>query len=89
MPSLKRKFMLGCPGSSDGKESTCSAGDPGLIPGQEVKKKKKNTEREERIEHVEENKHCLYIPPLGGCLALGHCPWSICISVLQVFHLLG
>ena len=51
--------MLGCPGSSDGKESTCSAGDPGLIPGQAVKKKKKKTEREERIEHVEENKHCL------------------------------
>ena len=23
----------GFPGGSDGKESTCSAGDPGLIPG--------------------------------------------------------
>ena len=25
--------MLGSPGSSAGKESTCNAGDPGLIPG--------------------------------------------------------
>ena len=25
--------MLGFTGGSDGKESTCSAGDPGLIPG--------------------------------------------------------
>ena len=25
--------IMGCPGSSVGKESTCSAGDPGLIPG--------------------------------------------------------
>ena len=25
--------MLGFPGSSAGKESTCNAGDPGLIPG--------------------------------------------------------
>ena len=24
---------MGFPGSSDGKESTCNAGDPGLIPG--------------------------------------------------------
>ena len=27
--------MVGFPGTSDGKESACSAGDPGLIPGQE------------------------------------------------------
>ena len=26
-------FHMGFPGSSAGKESTCSAGDPGLIPG--------------------------------------------------------
>ena len=26
-------FSLGFPGSSAGKESACSAGDPGLIPG--------------------------------------------------------
>ena len=26
-------FMLGLPGGSDGKESACSAGNPGLIPG--------------------------------------------------------
>ena len=26
---------LSFPGSSDGKESACSAGDPGLIPGEE------------------------------------------------------
>ena len=26
-------FTLGFPGDSDGKESTCSAGDPGLILG--------------------------------------------------------
>ena len=25
--------MMGFPGDSDGKESTCSVGDPGLIPG--------------------------------------------------------
>ena len=25
--------MRGCPGGSDGKESGCNAGDPGLIPG--------------------------------------------------------
>ena len=25
--------MLGFPGGSDGKDSACSAGDPGLIPG--------------------------------------------------------
>ena len=25
--------IMGCPGSSVGKESACSAGDPGLIPG--------------------------------------------------------
>ena len=24
---------MGCPGGSAGKESTCNAGDPGLIPG--------------------------------------------------------
>ena len=24
---------MGFPGDSDGKESTCNAGDPGLIPG--------------------------------------------------------
>ena len=37
----ENKIYVGCPGSSDGKESACSVGDPGLIPGQEVKKKKK------------------------------------------------
>ena len=26
-------YTLGFPGGSDGKESACSAGDPGLIPG--------------------------------------------------------
>ena len=26
-------LLLGFPGSSAGKESTCNAGDPGLIPG--------------------------------------------------------
>ena len=26
-------YILGLPGGSDGKESTCNAGDPGLIPG--------------------------------------------------------
>ena len=26
-------FMSGFPGSSDGKESACNAGDPDLIPG--------------------------------------------------------
>ena len=26
---------MGFPGGSDGKESACSAGDPGLIPGSE------------------------------------------------------
>ena len=25
--------IMGCPGSSVGKEPACSAGDPGLIPG--------------------------------------------------------
>ena len=28
-------FSGGFPGGSDGKESTCNAGDPGLIPGWE------------------------------------------------------
>ena len=27
------KYLEGFPGSSDGKESACNAGDPGLIPG--------------------------------------------------------
>ena len=27
------KIRVGFPGGSDGKESACSAGDPGLIPG--------------------------------------------------------
>ena len=33
----KKNLMLfeGFPGGSDGKESACSAGDPGLIPGSE------------------------------------------------------
>ena len=31
--SLWSPFDLGFPGSSTGKESTCNAGDPGLIPG--------------------------------------------------------
>ena len=26
-------FLMGFPGGSDGKASTCNAGDPGLIPG--------------------------------------------------------
>ena len=26
-------MILGFPGGSDGKEPTCNAGDPGLIPG--------------------------------------------------------
>ena len=32
-PSLWSPFDLGFPGSSAGKESTCNAGDTGLIPG--------------------------------------------------------
>ena len=33
-PKLKLKHALpGFPGGSDSKESACSAGDPGLIPG--------------------------------------------------------
>ena len=32
-PELMQK--MGFPGGSDGKESACSAGDPGLIPGSE------------------------------------------------------
>ena len=28
-----QSFTVGFPGSSDGKESTCNAGDPGWIPG--------------------------------------------------------
>ena len=28
-------MAVGFPGGSDGKESTCSAGDPGSIPGSE------------------------------------------------------
>ena len=28
-------LVLGFPGGSDGEESSCSAGDPGLIPGSE------------------------------------------------------
>ena len=30
---LERPFSVGFPGSSVSKESACSAGDPGLIPG--------------------------------------------------------
>ena len=30
---LKDAYSLGFPGGIDGKESTCNAGDPGLIPG--------------------------------------------------------
>ena len=29
----KEQQQVGFPGGSDGKESACSAGDPGLIPG--------------------------------------------------------
>ena len=29
------RFCMGFPGSSDGKESACNAGDPGSIPGLE------------------------------------------------------
>ena len=29
------RILLGFPGGSDGKESTCNVGDPGLIPGSE------------------------------------------------------
>ena len=31
-----RSQTLGFPGSSDGKQFSCSAGDPGSFPGQEV-----------------------------------------------------
>ena len=31
--SVQSHYVLGFPGSSVGKESTCSAGDPGAIPG--------------------------------------------------------
>ena len=31
---------MGFPGASDGKESACSAGDPGMIPGREDSLKK-------------------------------------------------
>ena len=40
-PHLRQRFLSHCymdvgfPGGSDGKESTCNAGDPGLIPGWE------------------------------------------------------
>ena len=30
---LPTPVFMGFPGGSDGKESTCNAGDPGLIPG--------------------------------------------------------
>ena len=30
---LNRNLTLGFPGGSDGKESACSVGDPGSIPG--------------------------------------------------------
>ena len=30
---INSTFLLGLPGGSDGKESACSAGDPGLISG--------------------------------------------------------
>ena len=30
---LETKLLLLLPGGSDGKESACNAGDPGLIPG--------------------------------------------------------
>ena len=34
--------LLGFPGASDGKESACNAGDPGLIPGLERSPGEKN-----------------------------------------------
>ena len=33
LPVSSAMRHLGFPGGSDGKESTCNAGDPGLIPG--------------------------------------------------------
>ena len=30
-----KRLLPSCPGGSDGKVSTCNAGDPGLIPGTE------------------------------------------------------
>ena len=35
MPFTNIKSPLDFPGVSDGKESACNAGDPGLIPGSE------------------------------------------------------
>ena len=32
-PELYLRWFQGFPGGSDGKESACNAGDPGLIPG--------------------------------------------------------
>ena len=31
--------LMGFPGGSDGKESACNAGDPGLIPGSKISRK--------------------------------------------------
>ena len=37
---IKRSYNLGFPGGSDGKESACNAGDPGVEPGSEDPLKK-------------------------------------------------
>ena len=36
MPPVIKKTVIGLPCGSDGKESTCNAGDVGLIPGSET-----------------------------------------------------
>ena len=33
-------YILGLPGGSDGNASTCNAGDPGLIPGLGIRRRK-------------------------------------------------
>ena len=43
LKSCVSQFIEGFPGGSDGKESTCSAGDPGLIPGSGISLEKATT----------------------------------------------
>ena len=56
----KLKFKVGFPGGSDGKASTCNAGDPGVIPGSGRSRGEGNSNP---LQHF-----CLENPMDGGAL---------------------
>ena len=59
---------MGLPGSSDGKESTCNAGDSGLIPG---------SGRSPREGYGNPPQYSCLENPHGQRSLVGYCPWSL------------